>query len=82
MSIICSLLTIFLVIIFVRIVLSWFPPTGGLVDQAQRLTFVATEWLVGPLRRILPPVRLGAAALDLSPTVVILGILVLQGIIC
>lgn len=82
MSIICFALTAFLVLIFVRIVLSWFPPGGALLESAQRFTFAGTEWVLGPLRRVLPPVRLGAAALDLSPMVVMLGIIVIQGIIC
>jgi YggT family protein len=81
-SLICLALTLFLVLVFVRIVLSWFPPGGQLLDSAQRFTFAATEWLLGPLRRVLPPVRLGAAALDLSPMVVMLGIIVLQGVLC
>lgn len=82
MDLICWLLNAFLIVIFVRIVLSWFPATGGLLDQVQRIVFVATEWIMGPLRRVLPPVRLGAAALDLSPMVVILGVILLQGLVC
>ena len=83
MELICWLLNAFVVLIFVRIILSWFPVTGeGLLATAQQLTFTATEWLMGPLRRIIPPVRLGAAALDLSPLIVLLGISVIRGIIC
>lgn len=82
MSLICLALTLFLVLIFVRIVLSWFPPGGQLLETAQRVTFAGTEWILGPLRRVLPPVRLGAAALDLSPMVVMLGIIVLQRVLC
>jgi YggT family protein len=37
---------------------------------------------MGPLRRLIPPVRLGAAAMDLSPLVLLIGISVLRGIIC
>lgn len=70
----CLILQMFLVLIFVRIVLSWFPATGGLVDQINRIVVGATEWAMAPLRSIIPPVRLGAAALDLSPIVIIIGI--------
>ena len=81
--IICGLLTAFLVLIFARIILSWFPPGGQhvRVDPADSCS-TATEWLMGPLRRVLPPVRLGAVALDLSPLVVVLGVSVLQSILC
>ncbi|MFI5043579.1 MAG: YggT family protein [Acidimicrobiales bacterium] len=82
MEIICGLLTAFLVLVFVRIVLSWFPPGGQLFESIQRFVFTATEWLMGPLRRVLPPVRLGAVALDLSPLVVVIGVGVLRSAIC
>jgi YggT family protein len=71
-----------MILIFARVILSWFPPTGGVLDQIQNLVLTATEWLMGPLRRVIPPVRLGAAALDLSPLIVLLGITVLRSILC
>jgi YggT family protein len=81
-ALICLLLDVFVVVIFIRIILSWFPPGSGFIATAQRFVFDATEWIMGPLRRVIPPVRLGAAALDLSPLIVLLGISVLRGIIC
>ncbi|MFZ4519144.1 MAG: YggT family protein [Microthrixaceae bacterium] len=81
MILIDTALTVLLVLVFARIVLSWFPPGGQFLESAQRFTFVATEWLLGPIRRILPPLRLGGAALDLSPMVVILGIYVIRAVI-
>lgn len=77
----CPLLNLFLLLIFVRIILSWFPATGGFLDQVNRFVMLTTEWAMGPLRRIIPPVRLGAAALDLSPIIVIIGISVVSGLI-
>ena len=82
MGLICIALQLFIVLIFARVILSWFPPTGGVIDQIQNLVFTATEWIMGPLRRVIPPVRLGAAALDLSPLIVLVGITVLQRILC
>ena len=81
-GLICLLLDVFVVVIFVRIILSWFPPGSGFLETAQRIVFDATEWIMGPLRRVIPPVRLGAAALDLSPLIILLGISVLRGVIC
>jgi YggT family protein len=81
-GLICLALQLFRILIFARVILSWFPPTGGVLDQIQNLVLTATEWLMGPLRRVIPPVRLGAAALDLSPLVALLGITVLLGILC
>ena len=82
MGLICLALQLFRILIFARVILSWFPPTGGVLDQIQNLVLSATEWLMGPLRRVIPPVRLGAAALDLSPLIVLLGITVLRSILC
>ena len=44
----------------------------------QRFLFAVTEPVLAPLRAILPPVRIGGMALDLSPMVLILGIIVLH----
>jgi len=74
-------ITVLIVLIFVRIVLSWFPPGGDLLNAAQRFTFTATEWLLGPIRRVLPPVRLGGAALDLSPMLVLFVLFFLQNLV-
>jgi YggT family protein len=82
MELICLALQLFVILIFVRIVLSWFPASEGLFMTIQRAVFTATEWAMGPLRRVIPPVRLGAAALDLSPLVLLLGITVLRGFLC
>ena len=81
-ELICWALQLFVILIFVRIILSWFPASDGIFMTVQRFTFTATEWAMGPLRRMLPPVRLGAAALDLSPLVLLIGITVLRGVIC
>lgn len=65
-----ALLQIFLLALLARIVLSWFPATGGAFDSVQRFLFRVTEPVLAPVRAILPPVRIGAMALDLSPIVV------------
>ena len=43
---------------------------------------LVTEPVLGPLRRALPPLRVGGMGLDLSPLVALLGIQILHGIIC
>lgn len=78
MILVCYGLQAFLILIFMRIILSWFPASEGLFMTVQRFTFTATEWAMGPLRRAIPPVRLGAAALDLSPLILLIGITVLR----
>ncbi len=77
-ELVCLALQVFVILIFVRIILSWFPASDGVFMTVQRFVFASTEWAMGPLRRAIPPVRLGAAALDLSPMVVLLGVWVLR----
>jgi YggT family protein len=80
LSLIVKVLQIYLLILLGRIVLSWFPPPQrGLMVSVQRFLYAVTEPVLAPLRAILPPVQLGGMALDLSPTVLILGIVVLTG---
>jgi len=41
-----------------------------------------TEPVLGPVRRAIPAIRLGAVGLDLSPIIVLFGIQILRGFIC
>ncbi|MEZ5167917.1 MAG: YggT family protein, partial [Acidimicrobiales bacterium] len=68
MDIICWLLTAYVIVIVVRIILTYFPldPDGGMAVVAGFL-YMLTDPVLRPLRRALPPVRLGGFALDLSP---------------
>lgn len=82
-DILCWIIGAYVLVIFVRIVLSWFPINpDGPVATLHGLLHLLTEPLLGPLRRVLPAVRLGTVALDLSPIVVILGATILQRVIC
>jgi YggT family protein len=68
----CAIAYLYLIAIFGRIILSWFPIEPGTpLATAFSFLFTITEPVLGPLRRVLPPVRMGAMALDLSPIVVI-----------
>ncbi len=81
--IVCLVLMVYMVAIFVRVILSWFPlnPNGGWATIAGFL-YVVTDFTLAPLRQNVPPVRLGNAALDLSPMIVIFVILIIRGVIC
>ena len=83
MAIICSLISLYVLIIFVRIVLSWFPiDPDGPIATFHGLLHLLTEPILGPLRRVLPTVPIGSIRLDLSPIVVLFGAQILRGIIC
>lgn len=82
-SLICIVLRLWLLAVFVRIVLSWFPATegGGLARLSDALGAV-TDPVLAPVRALLPPVRMGGMGLDLSPMVVLLVGSLLLGLIC
>ncbi len=44
--------------------------------------YAVTEPVLGPLRRMLPPLGMGGMGLDLSPLVVFFGITILSNAIC
>lgn len=64
---ICALLQIYAVLLFARVILSWFPigPHSTLAPVYSFLHAV-TEPVLAPLRRVLPPL----GGFDLSPLVV------------
>jgi YggT family protein len=80
---ICTVLQLYFIALFARIILSWFPiQPGTAMASINQFLHTITEPVLGPIRRLLPPVRLGSMGLDLSPMLVLLGIIVLQGAVC
>lgn len=82
-TILCRLLDAYLIVMFARIILSWFPvePGSGLA-QVYGFLYSITEPVLGPIRRVIPPMGMGGMGLDLSPLVVFFGISILRGAIC
>lgn len=82
-GILCDAVRIYYLILIVRIILSWVrtvpEPLQPIVEIVERLT----DPVLRPVRGLLPPVRLGAVALDLSPIIVFLLLsLVVQPVVC
>jgi YggT family protein len=70
-----SLAEAYLVVIFVRIILSWFPISpGSAMASIYNIVYAVTEPVLGPLRRMMPSVGFGGMGLDLSPIIVILAL--------
>jgi YggT family protein len=83
MGIVCLLLTVYWVILLIRILSSWFPiPPSGPIRTVMDLVYAVTEPVLRPIRGLLPPVRMGAMGFDLSPIIVFVIIQVLQLSIC
>ncbi len=79
---ICIVLQLFILALVLRIVLSWFPLGEGFLASAYRVLFRVTEPVLGPLRGMLPPVRIGDFGLDLGPIVVIFLLTIVIRFIC
>lgn len=74
-GIICTALTVYVLILIARIILSWIPiAPDSPVSSVASVLFSVTEPVMAPLRRAIPPVRLGGAMLDLSPLILFFGI--------
>jgi YggT family protein len=79
----CDLLFVYLLIMLARVLSSWFPPpTGGPMRTVMGWVYDLTEPLMRPVRSLLPPVRMGAMAMDFSPILIFIVIAILQRSIC
>jgi YggT family protein len=75
----CILLTIYWVILFARIILSWIPPPiSGLARTLYDIVHDLTEPVLRLVRGLLPPIRMGTVGLDLSPIILFIAIGVIQ----
>lgn len=64
------------------VILSWIPtssdhPLGRLQVFLDRLIYP----VILPIRRVIPPIRMGGGALDLSPIILLIGLRLLAGFI-
>jgi YggT family protein len=78
-----TLVLIYVVLIIVRILMSWIPrmPYNRWLNML--LTFVTdvTDPYLNLFRRFIPPLRIGGGGLDLSPTIALFVLLILGGIV-
>jgi len=78
-----TLVLVYLVLIFIRILTSWIPRMPYNRYLAAFLKFVSdvTDPYLNLFRRILPPVRMGGAGLDLSPIVATFVLIIVGSIV-
>lgn len=82
-SLVCLAIQIYLLIVLVRVFMSWIPPTPGTTYASIYEVFDRlTEPVLAPIRAVLPPFRAGMMQLDLSPIVLLLLGTLLQRVIC
>ena len=74
-TILANIITIYLVILAARAVLSWFPVRGGtFLASINTLLFELTEPVLRPVRKVIPP----AGMFDISFMVVFFLLIILQ----
>jgi YggT family protein len=74
---------VYLVLIFIRVILSWIrriPYNRWLMAVVKFVTDVTDPYL-NLFRRILPPVRMGPGALDLSPMVAMFVLIIVTSVV-
>jgi YggT family protein len=78
-----TLVLVYLVLIFIRILTSWIPRMPYNRYLAAFLKFISdvTDPYLNLFRRILPPVRMGPGALDLSPIVATFVLIIVSSIV-
>ena len=87
MNFICLLLNLATILLLAWVILSYVVnfgrlPWGHPVRRVYDTMSNAINPLLMPIRRVLPPVRVGGMGLDLSPMVLFFAILILSNVIC
>jgi YggT family protein len=81
-EVLCLLLQIYWFVLLLHVIFSWVPrppePIVPFVLGVRRLV----EPVAAPLRRVIPPLRLGGVALDLSILILFFGVIILRSIVC
>ena len=73
-----TLVTVYIVLIFIRILMSYFGsiPYYRALDVFLRFVTEVTDPYLNVFRRFIPPVRMGPASLDLTPMIAVFVLIV------
>ncbi|MGH2740680.1 MAG: YggT family protein [Actinomycetota bacterium] len=75
----CILLSVYWFVLFARIILTWLPPPrSGIARTIVEVIHDVTDPVLRIVRGLIPPIRMGAMGLDLSPIVVFIALGVVQ----
>lgn len=82
LALIDTLLLVYFFAVFAWVVLSWIPmsPDHPLGRVRYHLDKVIHP-VITPIRRVVPPIRLGGGVLDLSPMILLVGVGLIRGLI-
>ena len=80
---ICLLSLLYIIAMVGRFILSWFPVAhDSPVAMVSTVLFTITEPLLAPVRKLVPPIRIGAGLMDVSAIIVLIVLqVIVRGII-
>ena len=79
MDLLCSLISVYYIVLLARVFLSWFPlQPGTAMASIASIIYQLTEPVMGPVRRLIPTVGM----IDISPIVIFVGLSIVQSRIC
>ena len=82
MVILADIIQVYVVILIVAAVLTWFPVTpGSPINEVRRAVATVTDPPLSLIRRVVPPIPLGGLSLDLSVILLILVLEVVAGVL-
>ena len=78
-----ALFLVYMILIFARILLSWIPrmPYNPALSRVVNFIHEVTDPYLNLFRRVLPPVGGGGFALDLSPIIAVIVLLIVRAIV-
>jgi YggT family protein len=80
---VAALFLVYIVLIFVRVLISWIPrmPYNPALRRVLDFVTETTDPYLNLFRRILPPIGGGGFGLDLSPMIGIVVLVILRGVV-
>ena len=80
---VAALFLIYMILIFIRVLMSWFTriPYNRALNAVLEFVRETTDPYLNLFRRFVPMVRIGPGALDLSPIVAIIVLMIVQAIV-
>lgn len=74
-----TLVYVYVILLVIRVLMSWIPrmPYNRWLSMFLGFVVDVTDPYLNLFRRVIPPIRMGPGALDLSPTIAIVVLLIL-----
>lgn len=80
--VLCWLIYLYQLVVLVHIIASWVPSPPEALRPVFRGVAALVEPLLVPMRRVIPPLKIGSAALDSSILVLIVLVIIVQSAVC